>query len=90
MNEEKKYVLRVQKLIQHEDGKHLKFEEAFVNVPAELYEGALADKKSTKTLNWYTNSFKGVYLKKHNKLCEYIERIVGRFDWANIERINIY
>lgn len=83
-------LLRVQRLVPHEDGKHMKFKETFVAVPNTLYEQSLKEKKACKTLDFYCFKFKWGTLHYHSELVDYIQRIVGRIDEASIERINIY
>ena len=92
----KTYILRVQKLVPHEDGEHLKFQEAFIEVPAILYDAALQEKKSCKNLSIYAFLFDKAkqllrkdYLPAHTKIIDYIQDKVGRIGGASIERINI-
>lgn len=83
-------LVRVQRLVPHEDGVHKKFQEAFVLVPSEMYEAGLKEKKGSKTHNLYCFFFKRGWLEDHNRLIDYIQNIVGRIDQASIERINIH
>lgn len=81
-------LIRVQRLVPHEDGIHKKFEEAFVAVPSEMYEAGLKEKRGSKTHDLYCFFFKQGYLEAHYRMIDYIQNIVGRIDTASIERIN--
>lgn len=91
------YTLRVQRLVPHEDGIHLKFQETFIDVPKFLYDDGLVEKKSTKNLAYYAWLFDGAkkllrkdYLPAHTRLIDYVQDRVGRIDGASIERLNVY
>ena len=63
--------------------------ETYVEIPTELFESALREKKATQRLDNYAYMFKYGMLKEHTKVCKYIENKIGRFDWADIQRIKI-
>lgn len=61
----------------------------YIEVPSELYDNALKEKKDCESLEWYASTFMWSKLKHYHTLVNYISARIGHMRDTTLERINV-